>query len=49
MKPVKDIHAVHLGSRGGKARAKKLPKADRVAIAKKANAKRWEGHKPKKT
>lgn len=49
MKPEKDIHAVHLGSRGGKARAQKLPKAERVAIAKKANAKRWEGHKAKKS
>lgn len=45
--PVKDPLAVELGRRGGlkggKARAKKLSKAQRIEIAKKAARARWEG------
>jgi hypothetical protein len=41
----KNVHAVELGRmgglKGGKARAKKLSKKKRVAIAKKAAKKRW--------
>lgn len=38
----KNPAAVNLGSLGGAARAKKLSKAQRTEIAKKAAAKRWE-------
>jgi hypothetical protein len=37
-----------LASAGGKARAKKLSKAKRAEIARKAAAARWKGHKPKR-
>lgn len=37
----KDKAAVSLGRRGGKARAKAMTMEQRVAIAKKAAAKRW--------
>ncbi len=36
------------GLKGGKARAKKLSKERRAAIAKKAAKKRWKGHKKAK-
>ncbi|MGZ2259587.1 histone H1 [Roseobacter sp. A03A-229] len=39
----KDPAAKSLGSRGGKARAKKLTPEQRSEIAKKAAAKRWGG------
>ena len=46
-RPAKDPLAVELGRRGGlkggKARAKKLSKAQRIEIAKKAARARWEG------
>jgi hypothetical protein len=42
-----DISGV-LASVGGQARAKKLSKAKRGEIARKAAAARWKGHKPKK-
>ena len=38
----KDKAAVSLGRRGGKARAKVMTREQRVAIAKKAAAKRWD-------
>ena len=38
----KDAAAVSLGKRGGKARAEALSKKERVAIARKAAAKRWK-------
>lgn len=37
----KDPAAVSMGRKGGKARASKLSKEERSAIAKKAAAKRW--------
>ena len=37
----KDPSAVALGQKGGKARAAKLSKKQRIAIAKKAAKKRW--------
>lgn len=40
----KNRSAVALGRRGGKARAKALTKAERVASAKMAIAARWKGH-----
>jgi hypothetical protein len=37
---------VRSGQAGSKARAAKLTKEERIAIAKKAAASRWYGHKP---
>jgi len=44
-KPASKSAAAELGSKGGKARAAKLSKTKRSAIAKKAAAGRW-GRKP---
>lgn len=41
VKDERDLAAVTLGSRGGKARAKNLTANQRTAIAKKAAKKRW--------
>jgi hypothetical protein len=38
----RDPSAVALGKKGGEARAARLSKKERVAIAKKAAAKRWQ-------
>ncbi len=41
----KDAAAVALGAKGGKARAAKLSKQQRVEIAKRAARQRWKGNK----
>jgi hypothetical protein len=44
----KNIHAVALGRKGGKARLTEMTDEERKEVAKKAAAARWAGHEAKR-